>query len=70
MSTMKFVIQNCYTRMLYKNVIQNIIHNLTRFKVNIGYIYGYHVYYSLAGLNIVYLWVDWIYKLKRYPYIP
>ena len=58
MSTMKFVIQNCYTRMLYKNVIQNIIHNLTRFKVNIGYIYGYHVYYSLAGLNIVYLWVD------------
>ena len=49
MSTMKFVIQNYYTRMLYKNVIQNMIHNLTTFKkikgtymdTNIGYIYRY-----------------------------
>ena len=33
MSTMKSVIQNCYTRMLYKNAIQNIIHNLARLKI-------------------------------------
>ena len=52
---MKFVIQNCYTRMLYKNVIQNKIHNLTTFKKNIGYIYGYK-YWIHISIYVIYVY--------------
>ena len=67
MSTMKFVIQNCYTRMLYKNVIQNIIHNPTTFKVNIGYIYGYKYCIDISkALNIVYKYIINLYDIQNH----